>query len=270
MSEKLPVSVHILTWNSGQTLERTLKSVKQCAEIIIIDGGSQDETVAIAEKFGARVVPQRFPGAQGQPLGNFAAARNVGLEHATQPWVLALDSDEQMSGDAMAEIAKITKADGTIGAYYVPRKYLLENGKVVDLASTYPNERIYFFRRDAVSEWQKPVHERVVPKPGTIVGHLKSGSLAPLAPLGVFRSKLSQYLRIEVKESADKGLSHWLHRVWRTLRGRLVATLRLMRIWLIPHPMDTRLPFSYELARFWYAWKLIVMTFPGFRSRSAQ
>ncbi len=257
----LPISVQILTWNSEKTLERALLSVKQCAEILVIDGGSSDQTIAIAEKFNARVVPQRFPGAQGQPLMNFGAARSIGLEHATQPWILCLDSDEVMSPQAMEEISRIVLKSSEPAAYWVPRLYVQEDGSVIERASTYPNERIYFFRKDAIDGWEKPVHERVRLKPGITPGHLKMGTFAPLAPLGVFRSKLTQYLRIEVEESRNKGWIHWFKRVLHTLRSRLIALLRLTKIWLLPGK-GKRLPMRYEWTRFWYAWKLIILTCP--------
>lgn len=260
MTTRLPISVHVLTWNSARTLTLTLESVRDCAEILVIDGGSQDETVQIAEAAGARVIPQRFPGEQGEPLMNFSAARNAGLEQATQPWILALDSDEVMAPEAMKEIRSAI-AKNEHGAYLVPRHYVTEDGTVVTLASTYPNERLYFFRKDAVERWEKPVHERIVLKPGVSIGQLSHGSLAPLAPLGVFRSKLTQYLKIEVEESRGKGWKHWLNRVLHTLRGRAVAFVRLLGIWLWPRA-GKRLPFAYEWTRFWYAWKLIVMTCP--------
>lgn len=270
---KLPVSVHILTWNSCLTIERAISSVHECAEILVIDGGSQDETVAIAERLGARVIPQRFPGAQGKPLMDFAAARNAGMEQATQPWILALDSDEMMSPEGMAQIRTITaKPDSSAAAsakaepsaYLVPRRYLMEDGAVVIRASTYPNERLYFFRKDAAERWEKPVHERIKLKPGAIVGRLDHGSLAPLPPLSVFYSKLNQYLRIEVEGASGNGWRAWLSRMIHALRGRSIASLRLLRIWLIPGS-GQRLPFRYEIARFWYAWRLIVMTCPASR-----
>ncbi|MBI2636109.1 glycosyltransferase [Candidatus Peregrinibacteria bacterium] len=267
---KLPVSVHILAWNSGLTIERAISSVHECEEILVIDGGSQDATVATAERLGARVIPQRFPGAQGKPLMDFAAARNAGMERATQPWILALDSDEMMSPEGMAQIRTIiAKPDPSVAAlveaepaaYLVPRRYLMTDGTVVARASTYPNERLYFFRKDSAERWEKPVHERIRLKPDTIVGRLDHGSLAPLPPLSVFYSKLNQYLRIEVEEANGKGWGAWLRRVIHALRGRAVASLRLLRIWLIPGS-GRRLPLQYEMARFWYSWKLMMMTCP--------
>jgi glycosyltransferase involved in cell wall biosynthesis len=261
MPEKLPISAHVLTWNSAQTLEKALASVARCAEILVIDGGSTDATLEIAEKHGARAVPQRFPGAQGRPLSDFAAARNVGLKNSTQPWVLALDSDEEMSPAAMEELANVTKTSTEPTACLVPRRYVLGDGSVVKFASTYPNERLYFFRTDAVTEWEKPVHERIALKPGTIVRRLEHGSLAPLPPIGAFHSKLSQYARIEGERSIGMGWAAWFKRVWHTLRGRAVATVRILWIWLIPRP-GKRLPLKYEIARYWYSWRLLIETFP--------
>lgn len=258
---KLPVSVHILTWNSGRTLERALTSVKDCAEILIIDGGSTDDTLAIAEQYGARVLPQRFPGAQGKPLDDFAAARNVGLEHATQLWILSLDSDEEMSPEAMKEIKAATERN-TVAAFWVPRHYMLEDGTIIEHASTYPNERVYFFRRDVAEKWEKPVHERIILKEGTKIDRFRRGSVATLPPLSIFKSKFGQYLRIEQEQSRGKGWIHWLkHRVLHTVRSRVIAILRLLRIWVLPQ-QGKRLPFAHEMVRFWYAWKLIVMTCP--------
>ena len=57
MSEKLQISVHILTFNSAKTLSEALKSVKDVAEILVIDGGSADATLKIAQEQGARVLP---------------------------------------------------------------------------------------------------------------------------------------------------------------------------------------------------------------------
>src|SRR3989338_2239408 len=267
MTVKLPISVHILTWNSSQTLERAIVSVaKDCSEILVIDGGSQDDTITIAERLGARVIPQRFPGAQGKPLMDFSAARNAGLEQATQPWILALDSDEMMSTEGMKQIMAIISEpvpEPEPGAYWTPRRYVLDDGTTVMRASTYPNERLYFFRKDAVERWEKPVHERIRLKPDVTIGRLKDGSLAPLPPLSVFYSKLNQYLRIEVEEAKGKGWKAWLRRVLHTLRGRTVASLRLIGIWMTPD-MGKRLPLPYEVARFWYAWKLVMMTCPLF------
>src|SRR3989338_4058331 len=157
MSEKLPVSVHILTWNSGKTLRRAIESVRTCAEILVIDGGSSDDTLRIAQKYGAKIIPQRDR-EHGTPLQNFAGARNRGLQHATQPWILSLDSDEYASPELLNDLQH-TVTHGRPCACFVPRKYVLPDGQIVTHATTYPNERIYFFHKDAIAVegWEKRV-----------------------------------------------------------------------------------------------------------------
>lgn len=262
MSEKLPVSVHVLTWNSGKTLRKALESVRSCAEILVIDGGSADNTLAIAKEFGARVIPQPH---QGRSIEDFAAVRNLGLKHATHPWILTLDSDEYASTELLGEIAA-TIRKGTPCACLVPRRYILEDGTIIHYATTYPNERLYFFHRDVVNQWIKPVHERPLLKPGTVVKHFRGASLAPLGSIAEYREKNLRYLQIEMKKSEGKGWGYWLkYRIWHTLRSRMIATVKLIWIWGIPRP-GRRLPLKHELIRYWYAGKLIVDTMPIKRS----
>ncbi len=258
-TSSLPVSVHILTFNSAATIGAALVSVVGCAEILVIDGGSTDDTLRIARKHGAILVPQRNEG-QGTPLEDFAAARNRGLARTTQPWVLSLDSDETASKELMKDVAATVKRDDA-DACYVPRRYVLPDGRVVRKATTYPNERLYFFRTDAVEKWIKPVHERPQLKTDARIAHFQGWSLAPLGTPEEYWEKNLRYIALEAKRSANDGWGRWFGRVVRALRGRVVATLRLAWIWLIPLP-GPRLPLQYEGLRYRYAWKLLWETRP--------
>jgi len=259
----IPVSVHVLTFNSAQTLKRALKSVKGCAEILLIDGGSTDDTFKIGEEYGARVVPQRPGEEQGKPLVDFAEARNRGLRESSQPWILVLDSDEAISPELFEELAQVTKSDEP-AAYWLPRRYVYPDGTRVEYASTYPNEHMYFFHRDAVTEWIKPVHERVGLKEGAPIRHLKGASLAPMPTIEEFKEKNGKYIAIEAALSRGQGWGNWLrHRLYHTLRSRCIALIRILWIWLLPR-RGKRLPLRHELLRFWYGWQLIVKTCPLF------
>lgn len=260
MSRKIPISVHILTFNSAATVERTLQSTQECEEILVVDGGSKDKTLDIAERYNARIVKQHAPDKQGKPIDDFSLVRNIALDEATEDWILALDSDEYLSPELQDELKKAV--NGEPAAYYVPRKYVLKGGKVVDYATTYPNERLYFFHRDAVEEWIKPVHERPQLKEGAVTKRFKGASLAPIGSLQEYKEKNARYLKIEKQKSAGKGWGHWLkHRVYHTLRSRLIALMKLLWIWLLPRK-GVRMPLRQELLRFWYGWKLIVGTCP--------
>ena len=84
------IAVVILTQNSVRTLRRTLDSVREFDEIIVMDGGSLDETEAIARSYDrVRFLFEPFPG--------FAAQRNNALRHVRHDWVLVVDSDEEVT-----------------------------------------------------------------------------------------------------------------------------------------------------------------------------
>ena len=257
MPSDIPVTVVLLTWNSGKTLRRALESVQGCAEILLVDGGSTDDTLTIGHKFGARVVPQ-----PGGPIADFAMVRNLGLQAATNPWILFLDSDEYLSPEALAGMRQ-TAGTTEPAALLVGRRYVAEDGGLIAHATTYPNERIYFFHRDAVAEWTRPVHEKVVLKPGIPVFRLPGWTCAPLGTVEDYWRKNERYLRLERERSSGKGWGYWtLHRLPRAIRGQIVSILRLAWIWMIPRT-GRRLPLTHELARWRYRWRLVRMTMPG-------
>ena len=85
------ISLCMIVRNEERTLGRCLASVRAVVdEIIIVDTGSTDGTVAIAEAFGARVFHATWE-------DDFSKARNISLQHATKDWVLVLDADEEIN-----------------------------------------------------------------------------------------------------------------------------------------------------------------------------
>jgi glycosyltransferase involved in cell wall biosynthesis len=93
----IPVSVVIPAYNAGQFIEETISSVKSQSmsvqEIIVVDDGSNDDTVSVARKSGARVIEQRNLGV--------SVARNNGIEHARSPWIALLDADDIWQADKL-------------------------------------------------------------------------------------------------------------------------------------------------------------------------
>jgi glycosyltransferase involved in cell wall biosynthesis len=99
---RVPVSVVIPTLNEADRLDACLRSVAWAAELLVVDGGSTDGTVALARDAGARVIEGRWE--------TIAEQRNAGIEAACQPWVLALDADEQVDSTLASSIADAVAA----------------------------------------------------------------------------------------------------------------------------------------------------------------
>lgn len=98
MSEPhLPVSVVIPAWNRAREVGEAVASVRaqrrQPAEILVVDDGSTDDTAAVAESAGARVLRQENRGV--------SAARNAGIHAAGQEWIAFLDSDDLWEPDRL-------------------------------------------------------------------------------------------------------------------------------------------------------------------------
>lgn len=100
--QTVPISAVIPAYNRAATIGRALSSVAaqrgfRPAEVMVVDDGSVDGTSEIAERMGARVVRHE----QNRGVG---AARNSGIEEATQPWVALLDSDDEWLPDHLSTV----------------------------------------------------------------------------------------------------------------------------------------------------------------------
>lgn len=97
------ITLCMIVKNEADTLARCLRSVQGAAdEIIVVDTGSTDSTLSIARSFGARII--NFPWS-----GDFAAARNAGLELARGTWILVLDADEELDPESISELLVCAK-----------------------------------------------------------------------------------------------------------------------------------------------------------------
>ncbi len=93
----LPLSVIILARDSANTIERAVASVHPVAQqIIVLDTGSQDNTPELCVRLGAEVYFAEW-------TDDFAAARNAALQYVCMPWVLALDSDEELEAETLQQ-----------------------------------------------------------------------------------------------------------------------------------------------------------------------
>lgn len=92
----LPLSLAVITHNEAPDIGRCLDSVPFAAEKLVVDCGSDDDTVAIARAHGARVVHQPWLG--------FGAQRNFASAQCSHDWILVLDADETLTAELAAEL----------------------------------------------------------------------------------------------------------------------------------------------------------------------
>lgn len=104
MPELPALSGVVITKNEGDRIARCVASlIPVCREVIVLDSGSSDDTVAIAKGLGARVEHQDWLG--------FAAQKNAAIAMASQPWVILLDADEWLQPSAQDAVRGLF-ADG--------------------------------------------------------------------------------------------------------------------------------------------------------------
>ena len=115
MSARL--SVVVITLNEEDRIRECLASVAWADEIVVIDAGSEDKTLALAREFTDHVLIR--------PWAGFAAQKNFGIERATGEWVLSLDADEQVEPALRAEIAAVLADPTAPAGYRIARRNII-------------------------------------------------------------------------------------------------------------------------------------------------
>jgi glycosyltransferase involved in cell wall biosynthesis len=239
VQDKLRLSVSIITLNEERNLPRCLASVRELAsEIVIVDSGSTDRTKEIAGECGAKFYVQAWQG--------YVAQKNVSLRHCTQPWVLSLDADEELSPELATAIRQaLGGTEPVVNGFWLNRRthYL---GRWIWHA-WYPEWRLRLARRER-AEWHgADVHEEltVTGMTGRLAGDLLH------YPFRDFQEHLQssiRYARLGADAYASAGRKfHWYHLLfspWMTFfkhlvikqgwrdgwRGWLISTAKMINV----------------------------------------
>jgi len=134
------LSVAMIAMNEEANLPRTLESVKWADEIVVVDSGSKDRTLEIAQSFGAKTSYHAF--------GGHGEQKNVALDLCTSEWILLLDADEVLTPELQAEIQELLKGEPKFGAYWIPRLNLYF-GRWIRHGGFYPDHKLRLFKRGA-------------------------------------------------------------------------------------------------------------------------
>ncbi|WP_298438407.1 glycosyltransferase [Geobacter sp.] len=143
------LSAVMIARNAERYLSMSLRSLRRvCREIVLVDTGSADDTVAIANRFGCRIFHY--------PWGNdFSAAKNYAIEQAEYSWVLSVDADEVIFDRGAAPLLAAVVAADAVPAYRVWIDNLLDSGRIES------HQALRLFRNDARIRFVNPVHESV-------------------------------------------------------------------------------------------------------------
>ncbi len=135
----LPLAVVVLTLNEERHLPECLASVRGLGrQLLVVDSGSTDRTVAIAVAAGAEVVTHRFV--------DFPSQRNAALALTREPWVFFVDADERVSPELAAEIrAALTRVDERVAGFWVPTQNWMW-GKWIRGGGWWPDEHLRLLR----------------------------------------------------------------------------------------------------------------------------
>lgn len=178
----MPYSVLILTRDEAPNIRRCLESLRGCDDVVVVDSFSTDDTVAIAESLGARVLTRAFD--------TFAGQRNWGVEHGgfRHAWILHLDADECLTPALHAEIEQAIARDDR--SAYLLANQLIFMGRWIRHASMYPYYQARLLKRGEA--WFGQVGH------GQILAHAERG-------VGTLREPY-------VHHNFSRGVSDWVTR----------------------------------------------------------
>lgn len=151
MREK--ITACIITFNEERKIHRCLESVSWCDEIVIIDSFSTDHTVDICRRYTDKIHQHVWLGYVGQ--------RNLVREMAQHPWILFLDSDEEVSDGLRHEIlAEFENGTGENVGYEFPR-LVYYIGRWINHGEWYPDVKLRLFKKAyGRTEGEEP-HDRI-------------------------------------------------------------------------------------------------------------
>jgi glycosyltransferase involved in cell wall biosynthesis len=150
----MSLSVIIIAKNSEATIRRCLESVAWADEIVLVDSGSTDRTVAIGRELGARV-------SQTTDWPGHGPQKNRALDLATGDWVFSLDSDEWITPEVRAELEAAIAAPGGKTAFMLPRRSSF-CGRFMHHSGWWPDYVKRLFRRGTARFSDDQGHDRLI------------------------------------------------------------------------------------------------------------
>ena len=202
MPQDLPISAFVICHNEADYIENCIRSLAQCRDIVVVDSGSTDATLAILgnltkEGFPIRLFQRSWPG--------YAAQKQFALEQCREPWCLSIDSDERLDADLQALLPELVAAPASIAGWRVSRRpYLPGYGYTPRIVRERQNLRL-IRRGQGAFDLAQQVHEGIVPTGP--VKKTRTGSLLHYRPLSIDEQilKENKYSTLKADQKVAEG-----------------------------------------------------------------
>lgn len=150
---KIRLSAILITKNEASEIEDCINSLSFCDEIILVDNGSTDHTVAIAKRMGCRVFETTdWPG--------FGAQKQRSLDQARGEWILSIDADERVTLSLQEEIEDVISKNRHEGYMIKRRSQFL--GRWMRFGGWYPDYVLRLAKREFCRFDPTPIHEKLI------------------------------------------------------------------------------------------------------------
>jgi glycosyltransferase involved in cell wall biosynthesis len=146
------LSVTVITRDEAADIAGALKSVAWADELIVVDSGSTDDTVAIARQYTNRVVVRDWPG--------YVDQKNYAATLASHDWILSLDADERVTPALADEIRATVASPNAARGYRLPRA-TFHLGRWIRTTDWYPDYQLRLYDRRSAEWTGRYVHEGV-------------------------------------------------------------------------------------------------------------
>lgn len=191
----VPVSVVILTKNEELNIvDVVLNAMQVSSSVLVVDSGSTDRTVALAEAHGANVVYRAWD-------NDFAAQRNFALDRISTEWVLYLDADERLNEKLIASIKQVVKSNKD--EQYAIKRKSVAFGQEFNYGVLKPDFVPRLFKTSHV-KWVNKVHEKPLcgDKLVTLDGYIEHYTYPSWQH---YFNKFNQYTTIWAENALEKG-----------------------------------------------------------------
>ena len=189
------LTVTVITHNEGPHLAGALESVSWADEIIVVDSGSTDDTVATAQRFTTRIEVREWAG--------YGTQKNHAAGLASNDWILSIDADERVAPPLAAEIRELMARGPEAAGYKISRvSYYL--GRWIRSTDWYPDYHVRLYDRRAAQWSEHQVHESI--RCGGRVERLRGELLHyPYRDVSEHLSKIDRYTTLVARQWAADG-----------------------------------------------------------------